>query len=163
MIDSFSGQYRWLSNFSPSIVYLDGVEYQSVEHAYQAAKSHDEHYRWSITRCPTPTDAKRLGRSVPLRSDWPQVRLQVMEDLLRQKFSQPFFKAKLHATGTAKLVEGNYWGDTFWGVCNGVGTNHLGRLLMLIRGTPYYSMQPDGHNMLCNADGTRNIFDDVDE
>lgn len=162
-IDSFSGQYRWLSNFSPALVTLDDVEYISVEHAYQAAKSHDAHYRWCIARCPTPTDAKRLGKSVPLRFDWSDVKLQIMEDLLRQKFSQPFFRSKLQATGTAKLIEGNYWGDTFWGVCNGVGTNHLGRLLMLIRGTNYYSMQPDGHNMLCNADGTRSIFDDVDE
>ena len=142
---------------------LDGVEYITVEHAYQAAKSHDEHYRWCIAHCPTHIDARRLGKSVPLRSDWDQVKLAVMEDLLRQKFSQDFFRSKLKATGNNKLVEGNYWGDTFWGVCNGVGTNHLGRLLMLIRGTPYYSIQPDGHNMLCNPDGSRSIFDDVDE
>lgn len=30
-------------------------------------------------------------------------------------------------------------------------------------GGQYYAMQADGHNMLCNADGTRSIFDDVDE
>lgn len=163
MINNFSGQYRFLSNFSPAMVALDGVQYISVEHAYQAAKSFDAHYRMSIARCPTPTDARRLGRTVPLRSDWSDVKLAVMEHLLRQKFAQPFFHSKLMATGTAKLIEGNYWHDTFWGVCNGVGTNHLGRLLMLIRGTPYYSLQPDGHNMLCNPDGTRSIFDDVDE
>jgi ribA/ribD-fused uncharacterized protein len=136
MINNFSGQYRWLSNFAPALVHLDGIEYLSVEHAYQAAKSFDAKYRASIARCATPTDAKRLGRTVPLRTDWPQVKLAVMEDLLRQKFSQPFFATKLHATGNEELVEGNYWHDTFWGVCNGVGENHLGRLLMLIRDTP---------------------------
>lgn len=133
MINNFSGQYRFLSNFSPSLVTLDGIEYPSVEHAYQAAKSHNEHYRWCVTRCPTPTDAKRLGRSVPLRSDWSHVRLAVMEQLLRQKFSQLFFRQKLVATAPHELVEGNYWHDTFWGVCNDVGENHLGRLLMRIR------------------------------
>lgn len=132
-INNFSGQYRWLSNFSPAMVTLDGVQYISVEHAYQAAKSFDHHYRMSIARCPTPTDAKRLGRTVPLRSDWSDVKLQVMEHLLRQKFSQPFFHSKLMATGTEHLIEGNYWHDTFWGVCNDVGDNHLGKLIMRIR------------------------------
>jgi predicted NAD-dependent protein-ADP-ribosyltransferase YbiA (DUF1768 family) len=32
-----------------------------------------------------------------------------------------------------ELIEGNWWGDTYWGVCNGVGENHLGKLLMKIR------------------------------
>lgn len=27
----------------------------------------------------------------------------------------------------------------------------------------YYRVQSDGHRMLCRADGTRSIFDDVDE
>lgn len=30
-------------------------------------------------------------------------------------------------------------------------------------GGQYYATQPDGHRMLCNADGTRSIFDDVDQ
>ena len=37
------------------------------------------------------------------------------------------------ATGDAELVEGNTWNDTYWGVCNGVGHNHLGKILMQVR------------------------------
>ena len=37
---------------------------------------------------------------------------------------------KLKATGDGQIVEGNTWGDTFWGVCGGRGQNWLGRLLM---------------------------------
>lgn len=41
---------------------------------------------------------------------------------------------KLLATHPELLIEGNFWGGTFWGVCAGEGSNHLGRLLMKIRG-----------------------------
>ena len=36
-------------------------------------------------------------------------------------------------TGDQPLIEGNTWGDRFWGVCGGTGMNHLGRLLMEVR------------------------------
>lgn len=61
------------------------------------------------------------------------MKLRVMELLLRQKFQIPELGAKLLSTGSAELVEGNHWGDTFWGVYNKVGHNHLGKLLMKIR------------------------------
>lgn len=44
-IDSFNGKYRFLSNFYPVKVKLDGVTYDSVEHAYQAAKTIDKEER----------------------------------------------------------------------------------------------------------------------
>ena len=69
-----------------------------------------------------------------MRSDWEGVKLQVMEDLLVQKFAHAELKTQLSQTGNALLVEGNYWGDSFWGVDNRKGgQNHLGKLLMKIR------------------------------
>ena len=56
-----------------------------------------------------------------------------MEDFLRQKFTDSDLKEKLLATGDAELIEGNHWGDVIWGVCNGIGENNLGKLLMNIR------------------------------
>ena len=56
-----------------------------------------------------------------------------MRDLLRQKFAREPLRSQLLATGEAKLIEGNHWGDTFWGVCRGQGENHLGMLLMKAR------------------------------
>lgn len=38
MIREFNGDYRWLSNFSPCNVTIDGLTYPSVEHAYQSQK-----------------------------------------------------------------------------------------------------------------------------
>lgn len=61
------------------------------------------------------------------------MKLSVMRDLLIQKFTHDDLKALLVATGDARLVEGNSWGDRYWGMCDGTGSNHLGQLLMEVR------------------------------
>lgn len=134
-IDSFSGPYRFLSNFYPAPVYLDGIEYPTVEHAYQAAKTTNLGVRWKILETLEPKDVRRIGRRLPdLREDWDTVRISVMEGLLRQKFASGSTLGNLLiGTRTANLVEGNWWGDRFWGVCEGSGENNLGKLLMKIR------------------------------
>ena len=137
MIDSFSGDYEFLSNFYPCKVTMDKHEYSSVEHAYQAAKTLDLRWRETIRDALTPGMAKKLGRVAPIRPDWLDVKDGIMYDLLFQKFAwvrNPELKQKLQDTGDEKLVEGNWWGDTYWGVCNGRGSNKLGEMLMSIRG-----------------------------
>lgn len=127
------GDFRFLSNFYewPNIVDFNGVFYSSTEAAYQAAKSLDPIEHKIFATLP-PADSKRRGRAIKMRPDWESIKLEVVEALLRQKFSDrnPHLVEALLATGDAVLVEGNYWGDTFWGVCRGKGLNHLGRLLM---------------------------------
>jgi ribA/ribD-fused uncharacterized protein len=135
-IDSFTGDYDFLSNFHPCQVTLDDVEYPSVEHAYQAAKTLDTKARKPFHKRPLPSaaESKKMGRKLSIREDWESVKLQVMEDLLVQKFASGDLKEKLLETGTRTLVEGNYWGDSFWGVDKKKGgQNHLGKLLMKIR------------------------------
>lgn len=125
-IDSFTGQYRFLSNFYP-------ISSGTVEHLFQASKTYDLEWMDKILNAPTPGEAKRLGRKAPLREDWDEIKLIIMENLLLHKFSIPELRDKLLETGDAELAEGNWWGDTYWGKCNGLGHNHLGRLLMKIR------------------------------
>jgi ribA/ribD-fused uncharacterized protein len=132
-IHSFSGEYRFLSNFFPSPVDLDGIEYPTVEHAYQAAKTLDLKARTEIRFAPSARQAKRLGSKVKLRHNWEKEKYPVMVKLLYQKFRVEPLRTMLMETGDAELVEGNTWGDTYWGVCNGVGKNILGRLLMTLR------------------------------
>ncbi len=141
MIAEFKGRYRFLSNFYPAWVSFDGDLYPTVEHAYQAAKTLDPSIRKHVRVADSPGEAKRRGRKAPLRAGWEDAKLGVMLDLLRQKFARtagtvPFLEAwaKLLATEDQELIEGNTWGDTFWGVCKGEGENHLGRLLMQVRG-----------------------------
>jgi ribA/ribD-fused uncharacterized protein len=132
MINSFIGEYAFLSNFYPAIVIKDGLEYKSVESAYQASKSDNLNIRKCFVNL-SPSDAKRLGRTIILRKDWLEIRLCVMYDLVYQKFLNENLKNKIFNTGAEELVEGNTWNDTFWGVCNGIGENRLGKILMDIR------------------------------
>ena len=133
MINSFDGKYYFLSNFYPHPIIEDEIVYPTNEHYFQAMKSLIPEERRKIAACRTPGDAKRLGRRIALRSDWDQIKLGIMENALRLKFKDPKLADMLKATGNKKLVEGNRWNDTYWGVCRGVGKNHLGRLLMKVR------------------------------
>jgi hypothetical protein len=132
-IDKFIGSHSWLSNFYPHPVEFEGMEYPTVEHAYQAAKTLDEAQRAKVRQAATPGKAKALGKRVTLRHGWNDMRLAVMRAILEVKFANPTLRAKLIATGQDELIEGNTWNDRFWGVCRGAGQNHLGKLLMAIR------------------------------
>jgi ribA/ribD-fused uncharacterized protein len=133
MIKSFGGPYRFLSNFWPSPVVFEGHSYRTVEHAYQAAKTLDEDIRERIRRAPSPAEARRLGKAIHIRDGWDGMRIDVMRGLLQQKFGTNPLREMLKRTGKQRLVEGNWWGDRFWGVCNNAGENNLGKLLMEIR------------------------------
>lgn len=133
IIDSFQGEYRWLSNFEPVDIVFEGELYPSVEHAYVAAKTLDRETRKGIAKLSSPGAAKRAGRSLQIRADWDAVKLDIMRSLTRQKYLHAALRRKLLATGDAEIVEGNAWNDTFWGVCNGVGENHLGKIIMEVR------------------------------
>jgi ribA/ribD-fused uncharacterized protein len=132
-IDSFTAQYRFLSNFYPCVVDYEGRVYPTVEHAFQAAKTLNQAEKSRVFNAIRPGDAKRLGRNVTLRPDWNRIRVGIMLELVRIKFREPALRAKLVATHPEKLVEGNHWNDTFWGVCDGVGENQLGRVLEIVR------------------------------
>lgn len=135
MIKEFQGEYRWLSNFWLTPIYYEGRCFRSVEHAYMSAKSTNEEWKNLCSSAKTPGQIKRLSRSVALREDWDTVKVDVMYELLKQKFSQGPLMLKLLATGEEILQEGNNWGDSFWGVSlkTGQGKNVLGLLLMRVR------------------------------
>lgn len=162
LIDQFDGPWRVLSNFYYPIqiklwVMPDGTpaasnlqepdfnpmeEYDSTEHGYQAAKFLDplirERFRYAGM---TPGQAKRLAYNLRnrIRSDWKEVNISLMRDLLKQKFAYSIPRRKLLSTFSALLVEGNMWHDNFWGNCicsdciDILGENWLGKLLMEIR------------------------------
>jgi hypothetical protein len=133
-IDSFQGEYRFLSNFYPATVEYQGIIYPTAEHAYQSAKTLDMNERRRIAEIPFPAEAKLAGRALPLRADWGTVKFEVMTECVRDKFTRnPLLAEQLLATGNAYLEEGNTWGDQIWGVYQGKGENHLGLILMQIR------------------------------
>lgn len=133
-INSFSGEYEFLSNFYKEPVEWEGIVYPTNEHAFQAAKNQDPSYREKVRAARTPADAKRLGRKVALRPDWEAIKLDVMTVLVTRKFtSDSSLAMRLVKTSGHELIEGNNWGDQEWGVVDGVGKNLLGKILMAVR------------------------------
>ena len=134
----FQGDYHFLSNFERAQFSWDYWPYwDSAEAAFQSAKCVNEKERRQFTKSSiTPSEAKRMGRRVRLRPDWEQIKDGIMEEIVRAKFFQiePFAR-KLMDTGNAELMEGNTWGDTYWGVdlFTMQGQNKLGKILMKIR------------------------------
>ncbi len=133
IIDSFRGDFGFLSNFYEASVYIDGKRYRSAEHAYQAMKFTDPAGREVVRNARSPGEAKKLGKSAQLPRDWESKKVTIMHDIVRKKFDNPFLKEMLLATEDAELIEGNHWGDRFWGVCKGSGQNFLGKILMEVR------------------------------
>jgi ribA/ribD-fused uncharacterized protein len=133
--NSKTSNYAWLSNFAPSQVCLDGVDYPTVEHAYQAAKTLDKQKRAWIQVQRLASHAKSAGRGLTVRPGWEKIKPEVMRLLLEQKFRPGSPLAdQLVATGTRRLVHYCPWGDRLWGVDrDGRGQNLLGELIMLIR------------------------------
>ena len=138
-IKQFVGEYDWLSNFYNCKMMFDGKCYKTSEAAFQAQKCTDAEQKEAFTFL-TAGESKRFGKKVALRSDWEQVKVQIMYDVLMAKFYQnPDLRLKLIATGDAILIEGNHWRDKFWGICPVDGTvgvdglNMLGKLLMKVR------------------------------
>lgn len=70
-----------------------------------------------------------------MRPDWEQVKDEIMLELVRSKFSSVKMKRMLLATGEHELIEGNTWGDSYWGydLVKNHGQNHLGKILMQVR------------------------------
>lgn len=143
VIDNFSGEYAFLSNFYRCKVTYNGLDYYHTEGAFQAQKSLNEQDRKVIADMEDPGKAKRAaGRRgfVKLRPDWEEIKDRIMDEVLIAKFTQnPDLKEKLLATGDAELIEGNTWHDNYWGDCSCArcssipGRNQLGKNLMMIR------------------------------
>jgi ribA/ribD-fused uncharacterized protein len=148
IIDSFSGEFRFLSNFYLSPVVMYDITFPSSEHAYQWHKTLDATERLSIlftdmAKTPTtPGQAKRRGDAVTCRPNWDSLKAGFMLQIVREKFVQnEELRHKLMRTAPLLLEEGNTWHDNFWGSCTcfdkpgckNSGQNFLGKILMHLR------------------------------
>ena len=129
------GRWEALSNWFPATVVWSGKQYPSVEHAFQAAKAAAEPERAEeISKVPTPKEAHALGQTVALPPGWERRRIKLMETLLRDKFRRDAtLRERLLRTESKNLIANNAWGEAFWGVSGGNGSNELGKLLMALR------------------------------
>jgi len=140
VIDSFSGRYRFLSNFYPCDIYYQGKIWSSSEHLFQALKTDNEEEQEKVRVARTPGEAKKIGRQINLRYKWEEIKDSIMTLVLAMKFDQnPNLKRMLRATTPSHLIEGNAWHDNYWGNCvcpkceDIKGKNMLGIILMELR------------------------------
>lgn len=134
IIDGMFGKHRFLSNFHYEPVTYEGMEYVATENAYQAAKTTNLKVRARFQTV-EPKEAKKMGSKkagiIMPRPDWDDVRIDVMRELQRQKFKPGTeLSQRLLDTGDHVILENNWWKDRFWGVCDGVGENWMGILVM---------------------------------
>lgn len=143
VVKEFRDEYAFLSNYYSCNFKWRDHSFRNSEQAFAYAKTFcaqstaQESFQRGILGAQTPGEAKKLGRSVPLTdvSVWDATRIQYMREIVHSKFEQVTGLAgQLLNTGAMMLVEGNTWGDTFWGRCGGKGFNHLGVILMEERG-----------------------------
>jgi len=144
VVAKFEGEYAFLSNFYESEFPWRQYSFRTAEHAFQAAKGYhidgyiDDMAKYfnTVIAAPTPAKAKYAGRSVTIDlAGWEQMKVQYMREIIHAKFSNvPDLAGQLLNTGAMLLVEGNDWGDTFWGRSGGKGFNTLGAILMEERG-----------------------------
>lgn len=139
IINSFSNEYQFLSNFYSAEVVHEGITYKNSEAAFQAAKTKDFRLRREFSEL-NPSQAKLKGRHIELRSDWEQVKDNIMYEIVKDKFTRNSnLKSLLLKTNSSILIEGNWWHDNYWGDCycekcqNKEGKNTLGLILMRVR------------------------------
>ena len=116
MINSFTGRWSFLSNFYPCKIVHQGITYPSTEHYYVAMKVNDDQVingqfypkadvRELVARVSTPGQVKRFGSTLKLRKDWDNVKFEVMEWCLREKFKDEKLKEMLLQTGDEELKD----------------------------------------------------------
>jgi ribA/ribD-fused uncharacterized protein len=124
-----------MSNFARYPIQVDGREWPTSEHYFQAQKFAGLPEQERVRAARAARDAAHLGRTMTgLRGDWDAVKDEVMLNALRAKFTQhPDIGVQLLATGDRPLVEHTkndaYWADGG----DGSGRNRLGELLMRVR------------------------------
>lgn len=132
-IKSFNGRYKFLSNFFEYPMICGQNTWKTAEHWYQAIKVEEEKDFVQIRDCDSPKTAKELGNTCKRWGYWHVIKLHYMEMILKRKFSIPKLADKLLSTKEIYLENCNNDNDVFWGTVNGIGENHLGKILMKIR------------------------------
>lgn len=133
----FKNEYYFLSNFYLCKIEINGLVFDNAEAAFHSFKN--DLYKKEFVGL-SASMAKRYGRRVSLRSDWEEVKDDIMYNVVYAKFSQnPYLKDRLLATVDRVLVEGNFWHDNYWGICccnqcqQIESKNKLGHILMKVR------------------------------
>lgn len=135
-VESSNYCVNWFSNMRKldrPILYQK-AEYWTVENFYQAMKTTDSDLRAKISKM-NPHESKKFTRSLNLRVDWEEIKLDVMEYALKRKFAPGTSWHKKLMSCNEEVVEWNNCSDKFWGVSifDGEGDNRLGKIIQRLK------------------------------
>lgn len=127
------GEFGYLSNLYPAVIFFEGRSFKTAEHAYQYGKPKDPEVREWIVAAPTARLVAMTAHALlpyDVVPDWKFLKVNRMRRVLEAKFGQNAgLAAKLVQTGDAPLIEASKT-DPFWGEGpTGRGKNTLGMLL----------------------------------
>lgn len=132
----YETEFYIFSNFSSFTVEWKGVSWMTAEHAYQAAKFEDKSIQEKIRKANSAHDAKKIAEThkSERREDWGDIKLSIMEEIVRTKLSQhSYIQKRLKQTGDREIIE-NSPKNSFWGWgSNKDGQNNLGKIWMKLR------------------------------
>lgn len=137
-IGFYPREFYPLDNFSSFKVEWNGYLYSSLEEAYQAASfmGSNEELVEKVKKSHSADEAQRIAYANrdKQRVDWNDIKVGIMEELLRLKIEQnPYVLKKLLQTKDYLIVEDSPK-DSFWGWGeNRNGENQLGKLWMKLR------------------------------
>ena len=124
------------SSYAPFEFTLEGRNWPTVEHYYQAMKFENEAYQEKIRQVTHASDARKMGRTrfKKLRKDWKKLKQTYMTRAVYTKFSaHPTLARRLLGTGETRLVENSQY-DYYWGCGRDRrGVNMYGQVLMNVR------------------------------
>lgn len=130
--------YGCFSNFSRHGFELDGKQWPTSEHYFQAQKFAGTEFEEKVRLAEKPSIAAQIGRdrSLPLRKDWEQVKDNIMRKAVFKKVqTHDIIKKALLSTGHDEIIEDSPV-DYYWGRGkDGTGKNMLGKILVEIRNT----------------------------
>lgn len=133
-INGFCGRNSFLSNFYESPLTRNGLTFNNLESAYQAAKYDDQPNIARYFSGVSADYAKKLSKSLPYDYiTFERRKKRVMKELLYLKFLNPILRQRLRMTTPKNLIEYNWWNDAYWGTTVSGGRNVLGIMLMELR------------------------------
>lgn len=125
----FRNEYYFLSNMYPCIIQWQGMVFNSTEAAYQASKCSNliEAKKFQTL---TGLESKKHSKVIKIRKNWQDIKYNVMAQLVFQKFLIHLDLREKLLNTPDYIEETNSWKDVYWGVCDGIGENNLGKILM---------------------------------
>ena len=147
--DESKGEFRNFSNMSSHKITVEGTEYSSVEHYYQAKKAEkfDKESLEKILKAKSTKAVKALGKKIKNfnQVEWDKSKYEIMQQGINAKFTQyPELRKQLQETGDRKIGYADAR-NVYWGIGSSEsvekskhpekwrGKNMIGHILMEIR------------------------------